>query len=94
MKVEGEGEQWNWRFCALLSWRRSPRYTKASPSETDTKSAPLERICTICEERFCWSWELEERESRRGRLGAGLGEVAVGVVPQADGDFFNIAMEL
>ena len=29
MKVEGEGEQWNWRFCALLSWRRSPRYTKA-----------------------------------------------------------------
>ena len=66
-----EGEQWNWRFCALLSWRRTPRDTKASPSETDTKSAPLERICTICEERFCWSWELEERESRRGRLGAG-----------------------
>lgn len=60
-----EGEQWNWRFCALLSWRHSPRYTKAlwdtkaSPSETDTKSARLERIFTIWEERFSWKVELE-----------------------------------
>ena len=49
--------------CLVGGVRRGTRkpygVTKASPSETDTKSARLERICTIWEERFSWKVELE-----------------------------------
>ena len=44
VKAKGEGEQWNWRFCALLSWRRSPRDTKTE-SVTNRAFARLNRRC-------------------------------------------------
>ena len=36
MKVKGEGEQWNWRFCALLSGgvRRGTRKLRGGKSLT------------------------------------------------------------